>query len=316
MEHHIKIGVSTCLLGENVRYDGGHKRDRYLTDVLGAFFDYVPVCPEVECGLPVPRESMRLTGDPEAPRLTTNRTQKDLTEQMESWAYPKVAELEAENLCGFIFKSNSPSSGMERVKVYSDSGMPEKTGVGIFARIFMEHFPDLPCEEEGRLHDAVLRENFIERVFTLHAWKESVLQTPTRQALSDFQARMKLLLMAHSPKGTSELGRIVARGKASDLSADIAEYGEKLMAVMKWPATPNTHTNALHHAMGYFKTMLSADEKVELLDIIDSFHDGVTPLIVPITLVKHYARKYQTPYLLDQAYLNPHPAELKLRNHC
>ncbi|MDT8389815.1 MAG: DUF523 and DUF1722 domain-containing protein [Lentisphaeria bacterium] len=316
MKNHIKIGVSACLLGENVRYDGGHKRDRYLTDVLSDYFDYVPVCPEVECGLPVPRESMRLTGDPQAPRLTTNRTKRDLTEQMQAWARPKVAELEKENLCGFIFKSNSPSSGMERVKVYSDSGMAEKTGVGLFARIFMDHFPDLPCEEEGRLNDSALRENFIERVFALHAWKESVLQTPTRKGLSDFQARMKLSLMAHSPRGATALGRIAARGKDSDLSADIAEYGTMLMTVMRLIATPKKHTNVLHHAMGYFKKMITADEKVELLDVIESFHQGLTPLIVPITLIKHYARKYETPYLRDQDYLNPHPAELKLRNHC
>src|SRR5512135_1105890 len=149
----IKLGISTCLLGEKVRYDGGHKLDRFLTETLGQYVEYVPVCPEVECGLPVPRESMHLQGDPDSPRLITSRTKQDFTDRMLHWARNRVAELEKEALCGFIFKSDSPSSGMERVKVYNDKGIPSKVGVGVFARIFMEHFPLTPVEEEGRLHD-------------------------------------------------------------------------------------------------------------------------------------------------------------------
>jgi uncharacterized protein YbbK (DUF523 family) len=161
----ITLGISACLLGENVRYDGGHKHDRFLTDTLGKYVTYRPVCPEMECGLGVPRESMRLVGDPESPRLVTVRSRQDHTERMVRWARQRVTELEKEKLCGFIFKSDSPSSGMERVKVYKDGGMPQKNGIGVFARIFMEHFPLMPVEEEGRLHDPLIRENFIERIF-------------------------------------------------------------------------------------------------------------------------------------------------------
>ena len=162
----IPIGISTCLLGENVRYNGGHALDRFLRDTLGKYVHYVPVCPEVECGLAIPREAMRLAGDPGQPRLVTSRTGIDHTDRMEAWAHKRVAELDTEEICGFIFKSDSPSSGMERVKVYDSKGMPRKIGVGLFARIFMEHFPLTPVEEDGRLHDPILRENFIERIFT------------------------------------------------------------------------------------------------------------------------------------------------------
>ena len=168
----IKLGISTCLLGETVRYDGRHKLDRFLMNTLGQYVEYVPVCPEVECGLGVPRESMHLEGDPDSPRLVTTRTKQDMTDRMVQWARKRVVELEKEDLCGFIFKSNSPSSGMERVRVYNEKGMPVKKGIGIFAGIFMDRFPLLPAEEEGRLHDPELRENFIERIFTLKQWRE------------------------------------------------------------------------------------------------------------------------------------------------
>ena len=178
----IKLGISTCLLGENVRYDGGHKLDRFLTDTLGQYVEYVPVCPEVECGLPIPRESMHLEGDPETPRLLTTRTKQDMTDRMVQWARNRVSELEKEGLYGFIFKSDSPSSGMERIKVYNEKGMPVKKGVGIFARTFMDHFPLLPVEEEGRLHDPNLRENFIERIFTLKRWREALTKKESRES--------------------------------------------------------------------------------------------------------------------------------------
>ena len=172
----MRLGISRCLLGDNVRYDGGNALDRYLRDTLGLYVEYVPVCPEAECGLGIPREAMRLTGDPKRPRLVTRRTGIDHTDRMESWARGRVAELAKENLCGFVFKSDSPSSGMERVKVYDNQGAPKKIGVGIFARIFMERFPLLPVEEEGRLHDPVLRESFIERIFTCKRYAEAMAE--------------------------------------------------------------------------------------------------------------------------------------------
>jgi uncharacterized protein YbbK (DUF523 family) len=163
----IKLGISSCLLGFNVRYDGGHKLDCSLRDTLGAFIEYVPVCPEVECGLGVPRESLLLEGEPDNPRLVTTGGKQDRTDLLVNWARKRVVELEVENLCGFVFKRNSPSCGITRVTVYNNSGMAVKTGIGIFAGIFIKHFSRLPVEDEGRLQDSMLREHFLERIFAL-----------------------------------------------------------------------------------------------------------------------------------------------------
>jgi uncharacterized protein YbgA (DUF1722 family)/uncharacterized protein YbbK (DUF523 family) len=312
----IKLGISTCLLGENVRYDGGHKHDRFLTDTLGKYVTYRPVCPEMECGLGVPRESMRLVDDPESPRLVTVRTRQDHTERMVRWARQRVTALEKENLCGFIFKSDSPSSGMERVKVYKDGGMPQKNGVGVFARIFMEHFPLLPVEEEGRLHDPLIRENFIERIFTLKRWVESVETGKSRARLVDFHTRHKMLISAHSEKHERIMGRMVAQGgNRLSLDGDYAQYQTLLMEALRLKATPKKNANVLQHMMGYFKQQLSTDEKMELIEIIDKYRMESLPLIVPVTLIGHYVRKYDQPYLKMQVYLNPHPLDLQMRNH-
>ena len=312
----VAIGISTCLLGENVRYDGGHKHDRFLTDTLGKYVTYRPVCPEVECGLGVPRESLRLVGDPESPRLVTVRTRQDHTERMIRWAQQRVKALEKEDLCGFIFKSDSPSSGMERVKIYSEGGMPEKKGIGIFARIFMEHFPLIPVEEEGRLHDPLIRENFIERIFTLKRWGAAVKAGQSKGHLVDFHTRHKLLILAHSEKHERIMGRIVAqRGDYSSLDDIYRQYQTLLMEALRLKATPKKNTNVLQHMMGYFKQQLSADEKKELQEIIDQFRMGYLPLVVPVTLIGHYVRKYDQPYLKMQVYLHPHPLDLQMRNH-
>jgi uncharacterized protein YbgA (DUF1722 family)/uncharacterized protein YbbK (DUF523 family) len=312
----ITLGISACLLGENVRYDGGHKHDRFLTDTLGTYVTYHPVCPEMECGLGVPRESMRLVGNPDSPRLVTVRTHQDHTERMVRWARQRVTALEKESLCGFIFKSDSPSSGMERVKVYMDGGMPEKKGIGIFARIFMEHFPLIPVEEEGRLHDPLIRENFIERVFTLKRWVESVKTGRSRGNLVDFHTRHKLLILSHSEKHERIMGRMVAQGADHPALDGIYEqYQTLLMETLRLKATPKKNANVLLHMMGYFKQHLSADEKKELQIIIDQFRLGLIPLIVPATLIGHYVRKYDQPYLKMQVYLNPHPLDLQMRNH-
>ena len=310
----IRIGISSCLLGNPVRFDGGHKHDKYITGTLGNFFDFVPVCPEVECGLPVPRESMRLVGDPAAPRLITNRSGTDLTEQMRAWARTRVEELADENLCGFIFKSKSPSSGMERVKVYDSNNVPRSVGVGLFARAFTERFPTIPVEEEGRLHDLILRENFIESVFVYQRWR-AVIDGFSPRKLVDFHTDHKLLLQAHSEKHYRLLGRITAGAGAMEPGRFLDTYQEELMACMRQKPTVKKHVNVLMHIMGHFKKHLSADEKQELLEVIDSFRNHHIPLIVPVTLLNHYVRKYDKPYLKNQHYLNPHPTELKLRNH-
>ena len=311
----IKLGISTCLLGEKVRYDGGHNLDRFLTDTLGKFVEYVPVCPEVECGLPIPRESMHLQGDPESPRLVTSRTKQDMTERMLSWAKKRVFELEKEDLFGFIFKSDSPSSGMERVRVYNEKGMPVKKGIGMYARIFMEHFPLLPVEDEGRLHDPKLRENFIERIFTLKRWREGLLKKDSRGNLVDFHAQHKLLILSHSPKHCQIMGKIVAKAKEIPLKDLYQQYQDILMEALKSKTTPKKNANVLMHMMGFFKEQLSSDEKQELLEVIDHYRREYIPLLVPTTLLNHYVQKYGQPYLKEQVYLNPHPLELQLRNH-
>ncbi len=311
----IKLGISTCLLGENVRYDGGHKLDRFLRDTLGRYVDYVPVCPEAECGMSIPREAMRLEGNPDAPRLVTRSTRIDKTETMVSWAKKRIARLASEDLCGFIFKSDSPSSGMERVKVYDEKGMPAKTGVGIFARMFMDAFPLLPVEEEGRLHDPQLRENFIERIFALRRWREVRGAGSPRGALVDFHTRHKLLLLSHSTKLYREMGKLVAEQKRHSLQDLWSKYEALLMEALKLKTSPKKHVNVLMHMMGYFREKLSADEKRELLELFERYAQGHLPLIVPLTLIGHYVRKYDEPYLKEQIYLNPHPLELQLRNH-
>ena len=311
----IRLGISACLLGENVRYDGGHKLDRFLTETLGQYVEYVPVCPEVECGLGIPREALRLVGNPDSPRLVTTHTKQDLTDRMIQWAKKRVAELEKEGLFGFIFKSDSPSSGMERVRVYSEQGMPVKKGIGMFARIFMDHFPLLPVEEEGRLHDPVLRENFIERIFTLKRWRETLTQGENRGHLVSFHTRHKLLILSHSSKHYQTMGKRVAQAKDLPLKELYRKYQILLMEALLLKTTPKKHSNVLQHMMGYFKEQLSPDEKQELLEVIDRYRQEDIPLIVPMTLMGHYVRKYDQPYLKEQVYLAPHPAELQLRNH-
>jgi uncharacterized protein YbgA (DUF1722 family)/uncharacterized protein YbbK (DUF523 family) len=311
----IKLGISACLLGEKVRYDGGHKLDHFITETLGKFVEFVPICPEVECGLGIPREAMHLVSSPEGPRLVTIRTQVDYTERMRTWAQKRVVELEQEDLCGFIFKSGSPSSGMERVKIYYGKGEPARTGVGMFARDFMQHFPLLPVEDEGRLHDPDLRENFLERLFTMKRWRENLALGAKPGHLVDFHTRHKLLIMSHSPKHYQILGKLIAQLKEIPLPEVYERYQALLMEALRLKSTIKKNVNVLLHVMGYFKKNLSPAEKEELLEIIDEYRKGYIPLIVPVTLLNHYVRKYDQSYLKDQYYLHPHPIELKLRNH-
>jgi uncharacterized protein YbgA (DUF1722 family)/uncharacterized protein YbbK (DUF523 family) len=312
----IRIGISSCLLGNQVRYDGGHQLDPFITGTLGRFFEFVPVCPEADCGLGVPRETMRLEGDPATPRLMTTRTHIDHSERMLSWSRGKVAELEALGLLGFIFKAKSPSSGMERVKVYpaTPGALPKRVGVGLFARVFMEHFPLLPVEDEGRLHDLALRENFIERIFALCRWR-ATKALPTVKGLIAFHSCHKLQIMAHSVQHYREMGRLVARTEAKTITLLFAEYEAMLMAALKLAPTVKKQVNVLHHLLGYFKKVLTPAEKEEMLTLIDHFRQGLLPVIVPITLLNHYVGKYGQEYLAQQTYLHPHPLELQLKNH-
>lgn len=315
MEDKVRLGISSCLLGENVRWNGGHKLDHFLRDTLGQYVEYVPVCPEVEAGFGIPRETLRLVGDVENPRLVKTKSGTEHTGHMRSWAQNRVKELEKENLCGFIFKKDSPSSGLMRVKVYNEKGMPEKKGVGLFAREFTRHFPLTPVEEEGRLHDPRLRENFIEQIFSFRRWRETVAKGPRIGDVVDFHSRNKLLILSHSPEYARTMGKLVAGAKQMDREAFRQDYEEQLIAALRLKPTLKKHVNVLQHIMGYFKKQLSADEKQELLEILDRYKNGYVPLLVPMTLINHYVRKYDQPYLKAQTYLNPHPVELKLRTH-
>jgi len=315
MTSEIKLGVSTCLLGEKVRFDGGHKHNRYVTQVLGTFFSFVPVCPESECGLGIPRESMRLVGPVENPRLITTKSGIDHTRTMQQWSAGKLDQLAKEDLCGYIFKKDSPSSGLHRVKVYNQKGQPMKKGRGLFAAAFTKRFPRIPVEDEGRLNDPVLRENFIERVFAMKRWRDLLEKRHSMGELVDFHTREKLFVMAHSQKHYREMGRLVANGKKLTLKELYNRYEELFFQALDLKGTARKNTNVLMHILGYFKKQLSADEKQEVLELIDNYRNGHLPLIVPITLMNHFVRKYSQPYLSIQTYMNPHPVELQLRNH-
>ena len=310
----IRLGVSSCLLGAKVRYDGGHKRDRYLTDVLGDWFDWVPVCPEFDIGLGVPRPTIRLVEGRSNPRLVEPETGEDLTDRMESYSLEKVEELKAKDLDGYILKRASPSCGMERVKVFGKGGMPSKTGVGVFARVLKERLPHLPVEEEGRLNDPVLRERFIEHVFCRHRWRTLVRRGLTRRSLIGFHTAHKLLLRAHNEAGYRRLGKIVA--SAGTVSDDelFNSYEDEFHHVLMTKATRKRHANVLYHALGYLKKVLDGFEKQEAVGLIEDYRHHLVPLIVPITLLRHHVAKHGIEYLQGQLYLEPHPKELMLRN--
>jgi uncharacterized protein YbgA (DUF1722 family)/uncharacterized protein YbbK (DUF523 family) len=311
----IRLGVSACLLGREVRYDGGHQRDPFLTDTLGPFVEWVPVCPEVELGLGVPRETIRLVGDAASSRRLVEKTGVDLTARMQRYARARARELDALDLHGYVLKRGSPSCGLFRVRVYDDLGVPRSTGTGAYARAIVERFPLLPVEEEGRLGDPALRENFIERVFALARWRAFVARRPGPGDLVAFHTAQKLAVLAHSPAHYAALGRLVAGAGGGRLGARLADYGTALMQALSVRATRARHTNVLQHIAGFFKRQLQDDARAELADVIRDYRRGLVPLVVPITLIKHHVRRLSVAYLADQTYLSPHPKELMLRNH-
>ncbi len=311
----LRLGISRCLLGDEVRFDGGHKRDHFLTDVFGRYVEWVPVCPEVEAGLGTPREAMRLVGEPHDPRLVTIRSGQDHTEALLTLTVRRVDELKGLDLSGYVFKKDSPSCGVERVRIHHDHGMPSRKGIGIFAKAFIEQCPLVPVEEEGRLCDAALRENFIERVFCYRRFQDLVNGHVTRQAVVRFHTIHKYLLLAHSQPHYQALGRLVGQAERYRPLELAASYGALFMKALTVKATVRKHVNVLQHILGFFKDRLGAEDKAELLGVLDDYHRGLTPLIVPLTLMKHYVRLFDVGYIRDQVYLNPHPKELMLRNH-
>ena len=311
----IRIGVSSCLLGNQVRYDGGHKRDGFLVETFGRYVEWVPVCPEVEIGLGTPRPTLRLERHADEVRLVMPKTGEDHTEAMRRYAAKRVAGLADEDLCGYILKKNSPSCGMERVKVYGGNAIPSRAGRGLFAEALLGRYPNLPVEEEGRLNDPALRESFVERVFAYRRLRSFFAGRWTVGGLVALHTGHKLQLMAHAPKGYEELGRLVAGAKGMARAELRERYEARFMATLAAPATTKRHTNVLQHMVGYFKKQLDGDSRRELLAVIEDYRTGLVPLIVPLTLVRHYVRRFDVAYLQGQVYLEPHPKELMLRNH-
>lgn len=314
----IAVGVSACVVGENVRYNGGHKLSRFVRDDLGEYVSFVPVCPEVEVGMGVPRETIRLVrpGRGTAVEVVAARSGTNWTRQLDAWADARAAELEHQELCGFVFQKGSPSCGMERVRVYPsvDGGMPQRDGVGIFARALMRRLPLLPVEEDGRLNDPLLRENFVTRVFAYHRLRCVFSAGWTLGDLVAFHSREKLLLLAHDERRYRELGRLVARAKQLDRAALQAAYSRLFMLALGRNATRRRHTNVLQHMVGYFRQVLDDDSRGELRDLVEAYRLGELPLIVLTTMIAHHARRHQVSYLVSQSYIAPHPQPLRLRN--
>ncbi len=286
-----------------------------MTDVFGRYVEWVPVCPEVEAGLGTPREAMRLVGRSQHPLLVTIKSGVDHTKALERMSAHRIEELKGLDLSGYVFKKDSPTCGVERVRVYNEHGIPSRNGIGIFARAFIEQFPLIPVEEEGRLCDPGLRENFIERVFCYRRYQGLINSGVTRHAVVAFHTIHKYLLLAHSQPHFQSLGRLVGRMERYRPMELAIKYGELFMEALAVKATVRKHVNVLQHILGYFKARLGVQEKTELLEVIGDYHRGLTPLIVPLTLIRHYVQLFDIAYIRDQVYLNPHPKELMLRNH-
>jgi len=311
----LRLGVSACLLGENVRYDGGHARDRFVADTLGQWFEFVPVCPEMEIGMGSPRPTVRLVDEGRGLRLVAPSTGEDFTGRMLDYADGKIAQLMRLDLDGYILKKGSPSCGMERIRVYRSSTTLRSNEAGLFARTLMERWPALPMEEEGRLNDPDLRENFIERVFCRNRWRALVRGGLSRKRLVQFHTAHKLLLLAHNEAALRRLGKLVASAGTLPGRALFVAYEREFQAALAKKATKNKHANVLYHALGYLKRGLEPREKRELLAAIEDYSQGLLPLVVPLTLLRYEIRRHSVEYLAGQLYFDPHPKELMLRNH-
>lgn len=312
-QQQIKIGISSCVLGERVRFDSGHKLSKFVTKELKPYFEFVPVCPEVGSGMPVPRPTIRLMSNEDRISLVeTKEPTKEHTQAVTDYSKSKVVELEREQLCGYIVCAKSPTCGMERVKVYKKNSA-ENVGVGLYTNELMKAMPWLPVEEDGRLNDPVLKENFITRIYTLKDFYDSIGDEPTRGKIVAFHSRYKLTLMAHHPTSYKELGKLVANVKDYDIEEFYKRYRQGLMAAMTHRASRKNNTNVLMHLQGYFKRALSRSQKKELVQVIEDYRVGLLPLLAPLTLIKHYLAAHPDSYLENQAFLQPHPQELRLR---
>ena len=316
MENKIKIGVSSCLIGEKVRWNGDHKQNHYVREVLAKYFEYVSVCPEMEVGMGVPRETVALYGDLENPRMISKKTQTDWTKTMKHYIKNRISFLAHDHLCGYIFKSKSPSCGLGRIPVYAEfESNKVRHGAGMFAKQFTNDFPFIPTEDEGRLNDPKIRENFIVKVFSFNRLQNLFNKDFSIGALVRFHTQQKFLLLAHSRKHYDSLGQLVAKSKSLNKADVKAEYGKIFMETMAFKATTKKNTDVLLHMMGFLKKILGKGEKEDILKTIQDYRKEILPLIVPVTLIRHQVNKHNIKYLKEQTYLNPHPKELMLRNH-
>ncbi len=314
-ERNIRIGISSCLLGQAVRCDGGHKRDPFLVETFGQYVEWVPVCPEVEIGLGIPRDTLRLVNRDGTVRLIMQKTGADHTETMQAYSKKRTEKLAGEDLCGYVLKKDSPSCGLMRVRLYDANNVPAKTGRGLYAEALLARFPYLPVEEEGRLCDPRLRENFVERVFAYRRLKDLFAARWKPGDIVDFHSRHKLQLMAHSPKNYTAMGRLVSNLKNVNREEFRNQYESSFMEGLSHLATCRKNTNVLQHIIGYFSRDLDEPSRRELLNVIEDYRNGLIPLVVPLTLIRHYVRVHEVGYLQGQTYLEPHPKELMLRNH-
>ncbi|MBM4383569.1 MAG: DUF1722 domain-containing protein [Deltaproteobacteria bacterium] len=314
-ERPIRVGISSCLLGSEVRWDGGHKRERFLTDVLAPFVEWVPVCPEVELGMGIPREPVHLSRASGELRMLGTRSGEDWTRRMEALAAQRTRALESLDLCGYVLKKDSPSCGMERVKVRLEGGHARRDGSGMFAEELLRRFPTLPVEEEGRLNDAPLRENWIERVFAYHRLRALFAERWTLAQLVAFHAAHKLQLLAHSPEAYRSLGRLVAAAKSHGRAELRDAYERGFMDGLASRATRGRNVNVMEHCIGYLRDRVEAPVRASIAHTIADYQAGLTPLIVPVTMLRHYVQQLGIEYLAQQTYLDPHPKELMLRNH-
>ena len=309
----IPVGISACLTGQPVRHDGGHKRSRYCTDVLSEYFELLPFCPEREAGLAVPRPAMHLVEQGGEHRLTIIRTGEDVTPALQRWCQRSVADMGL--LRGFVLASKSPSCGMERVRVYNDDGnVLHRDGSGLFARYLQERWPMLPVEEDGRLLDPALRENFIERVFLYDDWCRFNEKGLTAHGLIRFHTRHKFQLLAHCQKTYRQLGPLLADLSRVPLEELAEEYIAAFMRGMRRRISRGAHVNVMLHLLGYFRGKLDALERGSIQDSIHAYLAGEVPLVVPMTLLRHAQRRFPDHYLSNQAYLVPYPDALGLRN--
>ena len=309
----VRVGISRCLLGEPVRYDGGHRYNGYINKILGKCFEFVAVCPEVAIGLGTPRLPLRLVGDAHAPRAVgVNDPGFDVTERLDEYARSMVEP--CRYLSGYLFKRNSPSCGMERVKVFNAGGAPSSAGAGIYAKRLMTSLPHMPVEDEGRLADPVLRENFVTRVFVYRRWQELEAMGVTLAGLVRFHIRHRMLIRAHGETGYHGLGRLVASAGTGDINAAARAYVDLLMKTLMRPATRKQHGNVLAHLAGHLKRDIDAGAGADLVRLIAEYRLGRVPLAVPITVLKDHFRRYPDPSLGHRLYLDPYPEALELRH--